>query len=326
LRAAWSIQVRLRTDIKESGKSTTSTQRGEITEFSAASRRRMLELMAKIDQAAVPLFVTLTYPNDFPLYRADYKRHLETFCDRLQRRWPKAAIIWKLEFQVRKSGLNKGKLAPHYHLFVYGVPWRFPFKTERGQSAEVSRLSDCNGYERWKEDVKASDGSACIVSAVIPEEPDGVELSNGAVFGADSLKSWLSRNWFDVVGSDDIGHYRAGTRAEHLKTVKGAFAYAGKRYIAKKEEIPQMAEKPGRFWGVIGRKYLPVGKREDREVSGGQAVKLRRVMRRYRVAKTPPEKRRFLRKSQLWSEEFTAKLFCNVEAWVDRMADLIGQE
>jgi len=30
------------------------------------------------------------------------------------------------------------------------------------------------------------------------------------------------------------------------------------------------------------------GKREDREVTAGQAMKLRRVMRRYRLANTPP--------------------------------------
>ena len=86
-----------------------------------------------------------------------------------------------------------------------------------------------------------------------------------------------------------------------------------------------MAEKPGRFWGVIGRKYLPLGKREDREVSASQAAKLRRVIRRYRVANTPVEKRGFLRKSQLWSIEFTAKLFCNVEFWMERLAKLTGQ-
>ena len=85
-----------------------------------------------------------------------------------------------------------------------------------------------------------------------------------------------------------------------------------------------MEEKPGRYWGVIGRQKLPLGKREDREVTASQAVKLRRVMRRYRVANTPPEKRKFLRKSQLWSEDFTAKLFCNVEFWRERLPELIG--
>lgn len=45
---------------------------------------------------------------------------------------------------------------------------------------------------------------------------------------------------------------------------------------------------------------------------------------RYRVANTKPEKRKFLRKSQLWSQEFTAKLFCNVEFWIERMHDAVA--
>ena len=84
-----------------------------------------------------------------------------------------------------------------------------------------------------------------------------------------------------------------------------------------------MEHKPGRFWGVIGRKNLPFGKREVREVSAKEEVQIRRVMRRYRWANTPPEKRKFLRKSQLWSQDFTAKLFCNVEFWLERLPKLI---
>jgi hypothetical protein len=81
--------------------------------------------------------------------------------------------------------------------------------------------------------------------------------------------------------------------------------------------------KPSRFWGVVGRKNLRFGKREDREVTASQAVKLRRVMRRYRLANTQREKGKYLRKSQLWSEDFTAKLFCNVEFWIERLPKLI---
>jgi hypothetical protein len=95
-----------------------------------------------------------------------------------------------------------------------------------------------------------------------------------------------------------------------------------------------MEQKPGRYWGVIGRQNLPLGKREDREVTASQAVNLlpplklrrtrRRVMRRYRLANSPPEKRKYLRKSQLWSQDFTAKLFCNVEFWIERPPKLVG--
>ena len=31
-----------------------------------------------------------------------------------------------------------------------------------------------------------------------------------------------------------------------------------------------MEQKPGRYWGVIGREHLPLGKREDREGIFGQ--------------------------------------------------------
>jgi hypothetical protein len=85
------------------------------------------------------------------------------------------------------------------------------------------------------------------------------------------------------------------TRVEKIRTAKGAFAYAAKRYVAKKEEMPELEHKPGRFWGVVGRKNLPLGKREVREVSAKEAVQIRRFIRRYRWANTPPEKRKSMR-------------------------------
>jgi hypothetical protein len=152
----------------------------------------------------------------------------------------------------------------------------------------------------------------------------GLLENDPGMLNLDGFRGWVARHWYDVVGSKSFSHFRAGTRVEKIRTAKGAFAYAAKRYVAKKEEMPELMHKPGRFWGVVGRKNLPFGKREDREVTASQAVKLRRVMRRYRVANTPPEKRKFMRKSQLWSEDFTAKLFCNVEFWLERVPKLIG--
>jgi hypothetical protein len=46
-------------------------------------------------------------------------------------------------------------------------------------------------------------------------------------------------------------------------------------------------------------------------------------MRGYRLANTPPQKRKYLRKSQLWSEDFTANLFCSVEFGLERLPKLI---
>ena len=47
-------------------------------------------------------------------------------------------------------------------------------------------------------------------------------------------------------------------------------------------------------------------------------------MWRYLWANTPPEQRKYLSKSQVWSADFTAKLFCNVEFRLECALKLIG--
>lgn len=61
------------------------------------------------------LFVTLTYPSDWPGSWSVWKRHLDTWLKRLRRRLPAAAGAWKLEPQARG--------APHFHLLVVGAPF-----------------------------------------------------------------------------------------------------------------------------------------------------------------------------------------------------------
>jgi hypothetical protein len=139
----------------------------------------------------------------------------------------------------------------------------------------MRRVRVHEGGEHWKEEIELNGSKQCTVMSVWAELPDGGEFPNGEVYGADSLKCWASRNWFGVVGSGDFAHYLAGTRAERLRMIKGAFAYAGKRYMAKKEEIPVMEQKPGRYWGGIGRQHLPLGERGQRsEVRGRRALLL----------------------------------------------------
>lgn len=76
-----------------------------------------------------PIFLTLTYPADYPEHWEAWKAHLKAFWKRLQRgycyrdskgNWhdvtfDEAACIWRLELQERG--------APHYHLILFNVPW-----------------------------------------------------------------------------------------------------------------------------------------------------------------------------------------------------------
>lgn len=90
-------------------------RRGRVSGYSRASRRRCLRLFASLNRHEVelPLFVTLTYPAAFPADPRRWKRDLDVMLKRVLRRWPAAAIVWKLEPQKRG--------APHFHLAVFGV-------------------------------------------------------------------------------------------------------------------------------------------------------------------------------------------------------------
>lgn len=95
--------------------------RGLVTGFSSASRRRLMRLIASLERDARPIFVTMTYPDVFPDDLAKWKRDIDVFGKRLARKHPQAGFLWRIEFKERLTGANKGEIAPHFHLLVYGV-------------------------------------------------------------------------------------------------------------------------------------------------------------------------------------------------------------
>ena len=88
--------------------------RGRITEFSRASRRRLVDLMARLDVRRVRVtFLTLTFsgtpsPEEAA---AAFKR----FRARLSRWFPEASAVWRRERQERGSF--------HYHLLIFSLPY-----------------------------------------------------------------------------------------------------------------------------------------------------------------------------------------------------------
>jgi hypothetical protein len=284
-----------------------------------------------VDDGSVPFMAGLTYPDEFDRYAWDgqqVKRHIDTMSKRFARRFPGGCLMWKLEFQPRKSGVNKGKIAPHIHAFVWGVPWGFEWKTMRTEQVRLRRRM-VGLVVVWDEDVLAGGEWVEGHSALVDEREEWCDIRvepHGkcpSVVNGDSIANWFARNWYDVVGSGEVKHYRAGTSVQTLGSKRGAFAYAAKKYVAKTGECVWSA-KPGRFWGIVGRKNLPLGRRDVLELTNGQALKLRRVMRRYRMATCPKEKRAKMRKGQLFSRDFTVKLFAGVEFWMERLPALLG--
>jgi hypothetical protein len=93
--------------------------RGKITGFSNKSRRNLMKKLGKVNKKDLPLWVTLTYPDEFDVDIMAMRKHFERFRRRLDRRgW---SGIWRVEWVQRKSGLHIGSYYPHYHLLIWGV-------------------------------------------------------------------------------------------------------------------------------------------------------------------------------------------------------------
>jgi len=273
------------------------TKRGQIHEFSRASRRRMMHYLATLWlEGLLPLFGTTTYPDIFPEDAAKFKRDLQTLIERLKRRFPLIGLLWRLEFKRRKSGVNKGKIAPHFHWLLWNVPTKFDFKAETGKWAKVSQAKDGT----WIETVKFYQG-------------DKIATVVNAVKGHDRFTEWLSRNWYDVAGTGDLRHFNAGTNVKVLTSKREVFFYVSK-YMGKVDDDEGCAC-PGRFWGVVNPKNIPTGERKRIYCTGKQATQLMRLMRRYIRAVTR-RKYRF----NLWS----MNCMCTADYWVERLPQLLG--
>ena len=102
---------------------TPKRERGDIVEFSAKSRYRMLKKLHMMNPDCLERFysLTLTYPATFPEDGKTHKADLDAFIKRLKRKFGDVIeYLWKLEFQKRG--------APHYHMIIhlskaYKVPY-----------------------------------------------------------------------------------------------------------------------------------------------------------------------------------------------------------
>jgi hypothetical protein len=169
--------------------------RGICSGFSHASRIRCMQKLAMPnhrDMEHLPVLITLTYPGDWSAFGDDrqWKAHLRAFRERLQRKYGKLGVCWKLEFQKRG--------APHFHLLCYF-----------GSAVGLSR----------------------------------------------KLRTWVSRAWYEVVGSGQPDHLVVGTNVRPIHSVRQVASYVSK-YVAKLvDDVPMSV---GRWWGVWNWSLMPV--------------------------------------------------------------------
>lgn len=203
--------------------------------------------------------------------------------------------MWRLEFKRRKSGENAGKLAPHFHWLLRNVPWEFPLRTERGEWAALRRTKP----DGWELRLRCRDGDE-VRTVTVPE------------VGQDEITFWFSRNWYDVAGTGDVRHFRAGTNVKRLGSAKEVFCYVAK-YLGK-VETETVCQYPGRFWGVVNPQNIPLGKRVVLPCTGRPAAQVIRFLRRFMRSASSRKVR---------TNEWSSSCICAADFWAVRMLRLL---
>lgn len=92
------------------------------------------------------------------------------------------------------------------------------------------------------------------------------------------LYEFVSRSWYEVVGSNDLKHLAAGTNVQQVRSWRGVMSYAAK-YMGKLEQLAPGVQSPGKFWGTWNKGDLP-REFEEIPVSKPEAISVRRIYRK----------------------------------------------
>lgn len=201
--------------------------RGKVRSFSRSSRKRLLERYARMSnkgfQQKPAVFVTLTYPKNYPTARVA-KAHLNSLRKRLEYKFNiKASGSWKLEFQKRG--------APHFHILFFNLPF-LPKRDLQVMWAEIIGDETKTVFTRI-ERIQSRKKAMLYVSKYIAKMPDQDVSNDEFLIGvADELGGVVefgSRGRFGEVVVDDSG-----------------FNY-----------VSYLAESVGRFWGCWHEELFP---------------------------------------------------------------------
>lgn len=158
---------------------------------------------------------------------------------------------------------------PHFVTLTYPGVWvDDPAKWKRDMDCFFRRL-----FRRWP-------GAAAVWRLEFQER--GAPHFHVLLWGWEgenvwALRVWVARAWYEVVGSGDERHLRAGTQVDEVRSYRGVLAYASK-YMSKADRSRSGV---GRWWGVANREMMPWATAVVVALTDREAVKLLRLMRRF---------------------------------------------
>jgi len=161
------------------------SKRGKVTSFSRKSRRRMIDLMARLDlkdKRVVFLTLTFHYTHSAQETKAAFKR----FLAHVAYHYPNASGIWRVEFQKRST--------PHYHLILIDLPF-WKHKDLRATWMKCTREDNSGARIEWihsermcmfyvsKYCAKTYDEESITLFINAPYQQKGEEKWTGRVWG-----------------------------------------------------------------------------------------------------------------------------------------------
>lgn len=203
-----------------------------ITKFSQASRKRFLDAFAamNITRHNKIAFLTLTYGEDYP-GDIEAKEHLWALIARFKRAIPRFAAFWRLEPQERG--------APHFHLIIFN--WRY---IAADRIAEAWR--DIIGIERA---ANFDSPGYVFIEGEQSEYPDGM-INDFPMVRIEMLKGKKQ-------AMNYCAKYVAKVTAKD-KDERSDYSFNDVAYLdAQAASAVDPKPTSGRFWGVIGKQYLP---------------------------------------------------------------------
>lgn len=122
-------------------------KRGNVTMFSARSRTRLFDLFHRLEIKRKPIFVTLTYGEDYPDAKTA-KYHLKTLFERIRKKMDglSTSAIWRMEFQERG--------APHFHIIFFDLPyidkltWQYWWEEITGHPEPFTRVERVRSHKQ----------------------------------------------------------------------------------------------------------------------------------------------------------------------------------
>jgi hypothetical protein len=219
--------------------------RGKIKGFSRVSRRNLLRKFASINRAAFRafkgrlLFVTLTYPTDYPEDPELCKKDLEAFGKRLERKYGALATFWRMGIQRRGAW--------HFHLLLFVTP-------SLGSLKEIRHFIASTWYKvcgevgeghllrgTCVEEIKTWRKATSYVEKYMAKEeafPEGVET--GRIWGVWN-KKLLPIKWETVsISREDA--YRIGRWFRRLAKMRGRGYLRSLTVFVRHENVVRLLE------------------------------------------------------------------------------------